>query len=58
MNQIVMVRQTKILDTIYLKYKTKFKYLMYAMEHYGLNKDEEILTLTKSLQMEKNRAVE
>ena len=53
-----MVETTKIYDTIYLKYGTKFHYLIHALEHYELNKDEDIGAMEKQILMEQKRAQE
>jgi len=53
-----MVETTKIYDTIYLKYGTKFHYLIHAVEHYELYKDEDIGAMEKSMMMEQKRAQE
>lgn len=55
--QMMLIERNKILDEIYIKHGIKFHYLVHAMEHHGLDKDDtEITTYKKSLILEQKRA--
>lgn len=48
---LALIERTKVLDTIYVKYGTKFNYLMNAIEFHGLKDDNDIKTLELSFTM-------
>lgn len=56
--QITLIEKTKILDEIYLKHKVKLHYLMHAVKHYELDKDEDVMTTAQAIVMQGKRAME
>lgn len=42
---MMMMERTKMMDSIYVKYNMKVNYMMAAVSHYGIGKDQDLIDL-------------